>query len=251
MAVEAYYDVTGDQHQAHYEWLYAAGYRLISISVYGSALDPRYAAVWVRRSGPQWRAVHGISEFGYRSLVDQWGGEGYVPVLVSATGTVSSSGLDTVFAGVFERGIAGNWHAYTRLTEGPTTDPWAFRNQNAVAHTLGMILRSATIYGIEDDPRYAAIWHQNWVQTKWQVNSFETEASHKAAFDAATQLPGVALAGYRASIVTLSDYHRYCSCFSDDFVGKWTARHGLTASAYEEERQRQAAPIRALPARSA
>jgi Bacterial tandem repeat domain 1 len=49
---KAYHGVKGDQHQANFDNLFAQGFRMISLSVYGDPGDARYAAVWVqRRSG--------------------------------------------------------------------------------------------------------------------------------------------------------------------------------------------------------
>ena len=60
---EAYQSVSGNQHQLNLNRLSNNGYRMISLSVYGDPSDPRYAAVWVQRSGPAWVAVHGLPAF--------------------------------------------------------------------------------------------------------------------------------------------------------------------------------------------
>ena len=43
--------------------------------------------------------------------------------------------------------------------------------------------------------------------------------SYQVIFNAATQLPGYQLAGYRPAYVALSDDQIYCSLFEDDVVG--------------------------------
>src|SRR5678815_3308534 len=109
---KAYHGVTGAQHQTHFNSLSAQGFRIISLSVYGESGDPRYAAVWVQRPGPGWAAAHGVDSAGYQSFFNNWTAKGYVPVLVSATGTSSNA----IFAAVFGQGIAGAWRARHGMT---------------------------------------------------------------------------------------------------------------------------------------
>jgi CubicO group peptidase (beta-lactamase class C family) len=60
-------------------------------------------------------------------------------------------------------------------------------------------------------------------------------------FNAETQLPGYALAGYRPAYVALSGDVMYCSVFKDDVVGPWVARHGMSSSDYQTEFNQQIA----------
>ncbi len=46
----AYHGVSGAQHQQKFTELSQQGFRMISLSVYDSPSDARYAAVWVKRS---------------------------------------------------------------------------------------------------------------------------------------------------------------------------------------------------------
>src|SRR5579862_8619504 len=103
----AYHGVSAAQHQTNFNQLVAEGYRMISLSVYGDPGNPLYAAVWVQRPGPAYAAVHGVDANGYQSAFNTWTSKGYVPVLVSATGTIGNA----VFAAVFEQGISGAWFA--------------------------------------------------------------------------------------------------------------------------------------------
>src|SRR6516225_6272137 len=140
---QAYHGVTAAQHQAHFNSLSAQGLRMISLSVYGDPGDARYAAVWVQRPGPAWVAVHGVDSAGYQSFFNNWTAKGFVPVLVSATGT----GSNAIFAAVFEQGIPGAWVARHGMTSGPDTNAGTFQNLNKTARDQKMILRSFAIYG--------------------------------------------------------------------------------------------------------
>jgi CubicO group peptidase (beta-lactamase class C family) len=237
VAMEAYHGVTGAQHQSNFNRLSRLGYRLISLSVYGDPRDPRYAAVWVQRSGAAWVAVHGVNSAGYQSFFNTWTAKGFAPVIVSATGPAANA----VYAAVFEQGIVGAWDARHGLVSGSDKTAGTFQNVNMNAANQKMILRSIAIYGTAADRRYAAIWHTNSGYVKWHVHAADAPASYQTTFNAETQLPGYQLSAYRPAYVTLSDDQVYCSAFRDDVVGPWVARHGLTAAAYQAEFNAQTA----------
>ncbi len=231
MNFQAYHGVSAAQHQSFFNTYSAQGYRLISLSVYGDPPNPRYAAVWVQRTGPAWVAVHGVDAAGYQAFFDANTAKGFVPVLVSATGPVQSA----VFAAMFEQGVAGPWTARHGMTFGPQGNAGTFDNLNAQARAQGQSLRSVAIYGTAQDRRYAAVWHANPGFTKWHVHEADSAAGYQATFNAETQLPGVTLNAYRPAYVTLSGDQTYCSVFKDDWVGPWVARHGMTAAEYQAE----------------
>lgn len=232
---QAYHGVTGAQHQVHFNQLSADGYRMISLSVYGDPGSAHYAAVWVKRPGPAWVAVHGVNAAGYQNFFNTHTAQGYAPVLVSATG---GSG-NAIFAAVFEQGISGPWMAHHGMPAGPTEHAGTFDYFNAQAANARMMLRSITIYGIGSDRRYAAVWHPNPTYVKWHVHEANTAASYQTTFDTETQLPGYSLHAYRPAYVTLASNQIYCSVFKDDVVGPWVARHGMTATEYQTEFDKQ------------
>jgi CubicO group peptidase (beta-lactamase class C family) len=234
---QAYHGVTGAQHQTRFNSLSAQGFRMISLSVYGDPGDPRYVAVWVQRPGPGWVAVHGVDSAGYQSFFNNSTAKGYVPVLVSATGTSSNA----IFAAVFEQGLAGAWRARHGMTSGPEATAGTLQNLNKTAKDQKMILRSVAIYGTASDRCYAAVWHANPQFVKWHVHPSDTSASYQVVFNAETQLPGYQLASYRPAYVALSGDQIYCSVFKDDVVGGWVARHGMTAADYQTEFNTQTA----------
>jgi hypothetical protein len=193
-AFEAYHGVTGAQHQTNFDRLSGQGFRMISLSVYARADDARYAAVWVPRQGPDWVAVHDVDNDGYQSFFDDSTAKGFVPVLVSASGTSGNA----VFAAVFEQGIAGAWLARHDVTSD------TFQNLNNTARDQNMILRSVAIYGTASDRRYAAAWHANPGYVKWHVHASDRGANYQAVINAETQLPGYRLAAYRPAYVALA-----------------------------------------------
>jgi CubicO group peptidase (beta-lactamase class C family) len=236
-AFHAYHGVNGAEHQAHIDRWSAHGYRMISLSVYGDPDRPLYAAVWVRRDGPAWQAIHDADATGYQSFFDKWTALGYVPLLVSATGPSSNA----VFAGVFERGVNGPWLARYGMPTGPAEDAGTFENENANAAAQRMILRSVAVYGTRDERRFAAVWHSNPVYVKWHVNSSDSASNYQMVFDAETKLPGYEVAAYRPAYVAVSSDLSYCSLFRDDVVGPWVTRNGMTAIEYQAELDHQIA----------
>jgi hypothetical protein len=130
MQFQAYHGVSAAEHQTKFNNLVAQGYQMISLSVYGDPGNALYAAVWVQRSGPGWQAVHGVDSNGYQSFFNTWTAKGYVPVLVSATGTSSNA----VFAAVFEQGISGPWLAKHGMPSGSASNAGTFQNENTQHH---------------------------------------------------------------------------------------------------------------------
>lgn len=234
---QAYHGVTSTQHQANFNNLSAQGFRMISLSVYGDPGDARYAAVWVQRPGSAWVAVHGVNSEGYQSFFNNWTAKGYVPTLVSATGTAGNA----VFAAVLEQGISGSWMARHGVSSGPDGNAGTFQNLNKSAHEQRMMLRSVAIYGTPSDRRYIAVWHPNPNFVKWHVHPSDTGESYQDVFNAEVQLPGYNLSGYRPSYVAVSSDHMYCSVFRDDVVGPWVARHGMSSADYQAEFDKQKA----------
>src|SRR2546430_5872340 len=95
----AYHGVDAATHQQRVNDLAPAGFRPVALNVSGQPGDPRYAAVWVARSGPAWQAVHGMNAGDYQTRFDELTGHGYAPTIVTATGPAGGE----IFAAVFEQ----------------------------------------------------------------------------------------------------------------------------------------------------
>jgi CubicO group peptidase (beta-lactamase class C family) len=222
---QAYHGVSAAQHQANFNTLSAAGYGMISLSVYGDPGNAQYAAVWVLRPMPSWVAVHGISAAQYQSWFNTWAAQGYASQLVTATG----SGSNAIFAAVMIKGVTGSWVARHNLSAA------GFAAQNSAAQSANMIPVCVSIYGASGSPTYAGIWRANPGFTKWLVNPADPAPSYQTTFNTDTQLPGYTLGGWRPAFVAVSSDQTYCSVYKDDVVGPWVARHGMTSAAYQAE----------------
>lgn len=222
----AYHDRTSADHQAHFDSLYPQGYRTTSLSVYGARGDERYAAVWVRRAGPDWSAVHGVDGSGYQKAFDTAVAAGFRPVLLAATGPAGNP----VFAGTFE-------HAPTvpvpltrfGLWRGPDTDPGTIDHWISQARANGWMPTAIAIYGTAADPRYAGIWVDNPQGICWTMDGLaDTAGDYQARFDALVPVRA------RPVQVAVSPDDRYASIFRDDLLGDWVARHELSSSGYQQ-----------------
>jgi len=246
---QEYHALDGAQHRAQIETLRAQGYRMISLGVYGDADSPLYAAVWVKRSGPKWEAIHGVNSTAHQTFINTWKSKGYKPVLVLATGPSANA----VYAAVVEEGAEGEdkydipFDEFLNLNADKSLESIRMRNLH---------LRSFAIYGEPNDRRFIAVWQPNPGYVKWFVHAVSAADStqnidlnsqlpgyFKADYGfsgSAKQLPlGYRLNGYRLAGVALSAYHVYCYVFADDVVGPWKERHGMTRVECEEELKEQ------------
>src|SRR5438093_1887583 len=150
----AYHDRTSADHQAHFDDLFPQGWRITSLSVYGARGDERYAAVWVRRPGPDWSAVHGVNGAGYVAAFDNAVAAGFKPVLLAATGPAN----DPVFAGTFEQRSGSVPLTRIGLVRGAESDPATIEHWIAQARINGWMPISIAVYATAPNLRYAGIW---------------------------------------------------------------------------------------------
>ena len=220
----AYHDRTGADHQAQFDDLYPKGYRMISVSVYQPA-DPLYAAVWVRRPGPNWSSVD-TNAAGYQAAFDANVAAGFHPTILSAAG----SAADPVIAGVFEeRPGPAPWTRFG-LVSGDALDPNSIQHFDAEARLNGRIMTGGAVYGDAGAPMYAGIWSANDGELSWSAAGIADSAdAYQQRFDA--QKSGWA----RPALVCLDSFQRYLSIFVSDQIGPWIARHNLTSDEYQAE----------------
>jgi CubicO group peptidase (beta-lactamase class C family) len=214
-----YHGKRAQEHQQSVDDLVPQGFRILSLSVYGGSVNARYAGVWVKRGGPRFIGFHGQRPQEYQALFDNLSPEGYIPTILSATGT----GADAIFAGVFEQlKLPAFWARHD-------IDAATFLRENETAWNNDLILRTATAYGAENDVRYAGVWVPNPDKVDWVCWLPESGADYQRHFEAGVELP------MRLGLVDTSDDLRYLCLFRDDSVGPWHARHGLTPGEYQSE----------------
>lgn len=219
----AYHGVTAAEHQRRVDELSPQGFRPTSLAASGDPGDPRYAAVWVQRPGPEWVAIHGFDAGGYQARFNEVTGRGLAPVLVTATGPASRA----VFAAVFERDDRP-WFARHNLRWGPASDPDTLTHENQRAYDEGFIPRCLAVYGEAADPRFAGVWVRNDAPVPWSWWWTSGDA-YQRFFDAEV------LSGTRPAYVSPAPGGNFLSVFRDEPIGDWWARHGLTGAQYQAE----------------
>lgn len=213
--VVAYHDQDGNQHQQQYNLLSAQGYRMTSLSIYGTPQSPLYAAVWVLRNGPHYAACHGVDAAGYQDFVNTWWPLGYRPRLLSATGNFGNER----FAAVFERTNAPG-SANHGLTE---QEFWDARN---AAAALGQDVLAVDIYGAANDPRYIVGFGP--------VNAGQAEVVSNGVSGYQTHFDALMDGHARPTLVAFNDHNRFVSLWQSNEVGHWVAHHDMTSVQYQQ-----------------
>ena len=215
-----YYGVTADEHQTNFNTLSTTGHRMISLSVYGQPPNHRYAAVWVKRSGPSYYAIHEANSTAYQSFFDTHAPNGYVTTIFTATGPPSAP----IFTGVMEKNGVTNWYHLCELTRAQYTT----HLQNARANRY--ILKSFAEYGSPSDRRYCGVWYYNDPLENYKYFLDESYTAYQNTFNSETLN-----ALWRPSYLSVSEDHQISSTFVDTYVGSWVARHGMTADDLQSE----------------
>lgn len=221
----AYHGRTAAQHQTLFNDLSSKGFRMISLCAYGPASDARYAAVWVKKSGPAWVAVHGLPIGQYQAWFNTQTGKGFAPVLLSVTGGPG----DAIVAAVFEKSVAPGWFAKHGLVSGAEDDSNTIQFWCRKARESACILVSGSMYGDSvSGRRYAAVWHRD-PQQRYHWRTAESVAGHQNWFNDFTEIP------YRPAHVAIGPGNLYFSAFHSASIGPWIARHNMTSDKYQEE----------------
>jgi CubicO group peptidase (beta-lactamase class C family) len=216
-AYKFYVDADANHHQSRWDELANTGWRMISLSVYGS--PARYAAVWVQRSGPRFVGIHGADADTYQKWFDEWTAKGMVSTIVTVTGPANGP----TYAGVMEELSVGSWQRCgLPLAE--------FETQNAELRKRSMFLKSFREYGSSANRVYCALWHQSSTFEKWNAYPTQSYDTYQATFEAEVQKRY-----WRPAYVTNSQDHQISSFFTDTSIGSWIARHGLTAQGVLDE----------------
>lgn len=232
----------------------AQGFRLLSLSMWGSPEDPRYAAVWANDGGPEQKAVFHATEAEYVKFSAQMIDAGLKPTLIAATGAAGKA----AFAIVAEERAGIVPVLRHRLTAGPDDDglysPETFAYWNQWARGNNHILRCAAIYGDSMSPRYAAIWEHDPHGVAWNVayHDAQLRLAHNFLPESDPQFLGTDdLAAViqaqsfwaRASFRTQGAGGRQLVVFRDDRLGTTDLRVNLTS----KQVQTEAEALKAIP----
>lgn len=147
-AFAAFHGLTGAQYQQRFDAYTKKGYRLRQVDAYGGDGGVRYAAIFDKRSGPAWKAYHGLSAEQHQQRMDAWTADGYRPRNVA----VVSSGGERVYAALYEKTDLGSWQAKSQLSAAEYQQAF---DANAKAGRK-LVYVNAYVHG--GKPQFSAIW---------------------------------------------------------------------------------------------
>lgn len=214
-----YYDVTSSEHEERSKALKKEGYRVLSLSVYGSPPDARYAAVWTKAEGAEFETISAVDEHTYNSWHESWNSKGYVSTHVSATGPAGSA----VFAGVMEKSNITEVHRCGMQL------PYEYMN---VTSEINVAVKGFTVYGEPNNRRYCVVVHENignaMQSVIYQVDG--TDSKIQQNYDAELHKRY-----WRPVYFDITNDHLLSYIFMDTSVGEWDAKLNLTKSQLASE----------------
>jgi CubicO group peptidase (beta-lactamase class C family) len=201
---QARHNLTPAEYQSTFNDLFKQGYRLKCVSGYVSGGSERYAGLWVKESGPEWQARHGLSAGDYQKAFDDFFKQGYR--LTWVTGYESGGAMK--FAAIWEKKSGPAWEARHNLS--------AAEYQKAFDdfYKQGYRLLHVSGYAAGGSPRFAAIWEKSGGPA-WQARHNLSAAEYQKAFDDFNKQ------GYR-----LKDVSGYNVSGTDYYTGIWEKTGG-------------------------
>jgi CubicO group peptidase (beta-lactamase class C family) len=219
---EAVHDRNGADYQAVWDRLRPAGFRPISACVYGPRQSPLYAAIFARRAGPDFVAIHGTNGAGLQAFFNTNAALGYSPTILSATGPSNNP----VFLCVMEHSTMGIALTRFGLVKGGIGDPNSLEHWLEEADKNNWIPRYVGSYGAPGDVRYTLVADANEERLLWAVAGPEGFADYQSRFNAETQQ-------YARPVLVSVGPTGYMSIFREDDIGPWEAHHGLDSAGYQ------------------
>lgn len=216
--IVAWHDRTSADHQVQLNNAAAAGYRTISLCVYGDRNDPRYAAAMIKRAalvGEQ--QFFGLDAAAWQAKFNAMAAQGWGPEILTATGPANNP----LFAVCF---IQTGSIPLTR--HGMTAADFNALNQSQM--TAGNILRWADVYGDPGDLRYVGIWVADTDKRAWNCDGIDDNfGTTQGRFNALVS--GFARPVHIASTPDVGNLVMY----DDSTGGQWDARDGMTSADYQ------------------
>lgn len=216
----AWHDRDTANHVAERDKFAEKGFRPLSLSIYGSPNDPRFAAVMVKREQIiATRSFINMSQSEYQKVFDDQAKEGFGPFIITATGPKNSA----VFAGSFRK------MSKIPLTRSNLSKD-EFIELNTQQHAAGKILIWADCFGTPSEPRYCAIWGPNPDKIAWNIDAVDEGGDmHQQRFEAMRGM------GARPALLSVTPSGNIMEMFVDSQIGSWNSRLGMTSDEYQAE----------------
>ncbi|PVH96100.1 beta-lactamase/transpeptidase-like protein [Periconia macrospinosa] len=207
-----YFGVSSAEHEEKATSLKANGFRPLSLSLYGSPSEAKYAAVWVQEEGAAFETIHTADKPTFDSWVQTWKSKGYVSTHVSATGPVESA----VYAGVMEARNISTWIQRCEMDS-----PYGLANSTG---GVDLLIKAVSMYGTYANPRYCILGYENTENQQQTVFHQTVNLSNNfAQIFAAETLKRY----WRPEFLNIFVDGTIAPIFTDTTVGKWAAEVDL------------------------
>lgn len=221
VAWQARHGLNAAQYQQTFNELTTQGFRPVDVSGYSVGGRATYAAIFEKRSAPEFVAFHGLSGARYQEEFDRLTGAGFKPVHVDGY----TVGGQVQYAAIFEKSRSDGWaarHNIDAATYQSEFDRWT--NQ-------GYRLVTVSGYNVNGQDRYAAIWEKR-ASLPWVARHGLTTAQYQQQFNelAAQGYRVVKVSGWRAG-----NEPRFAAIWEKTDGPAWQARHQMLADGYQEE----------------
>lgn len=213
----ARHGLTSAQYQSAFDEFSKKGFKLVSISGYDSG-GARYAALWIKQSGPKWSARHGLNPQQYQATFDELASKGYRLRFVNGY-TVDDQ---PYYAGIWDKAAGPALKAHHGLT--------AEQYQNVFDDMSkdGYAITHVSVLSLGGSPRFAAIFEKNALATVAR-HGLSAAEYQKAFEDYASQ-------GFRLKVVSgyrQGKHDRYAAIWVKTGGPPWSARHGIPGAHYQ------------------
>jgi Bacterial tandem repeat domain 1 len=219
---QARHGMTSSDYQNTFNTLVGQGYRLTYVSGYTFNNDPRYAALWEQKSGPDWVARDGMTGSDYQTQFNTYVAQGFRLILVNG---YPVNGVPQ-YAAIWDKSASPGWVARHGMS---SSDYQTVFNQYT---SQGYRLTRVSGYSQGNTALYAAIWEKSTSNVAWVARHGMTSSEYQSQFDLYVS-QGYRLIHVSGYVVNNVDY--YAAIWDKSPSGPWVARHGMSSSVYQSE----------------
>ena len=197
--------MTNSQYQKFFNESTKKGYRLTFIDGFSYKGQSRYSAIFEKKSGPSYRAKHGMTSSQYQSSFSSYAKKGYYISLVSG----HSLGGKPRFAAIWEK--KGSGPSYHNLSA------YGLQSRFTNLHYKGYKLKGISAYSDNGKARYVGIWKSFGAKSATQRKIDAALKAHMKKY----KLPGVSIA------ITKDECLVYASGYGNADIERKKPAHAL------------------------
>jgi hypothetical protein len=206
-------------YQRTFDTLVGDGFRLTSVCGYSEGASSRLNAVWIKRDGPTWQAMHGLDSQQYQQQFDALVDDGFRLSCISGYAEAGQAR----YAAIWEQAPGAQWEARHGLSR------QQYQQAFDELTSQGFVLRQVSGYRVGVSVQFAAIWDKAdgvaFVGRHGLTSSQHQEMFHELD---AQGFRMTSVSGYSDTGIA-----RYASSWLHEPAAVWHARHGLTPEEYQ------------------